>query len=109
MRAPVAVVDPSPFGPCCRRIGDRHYSERTVASFTRAVLRTVAQCHSHHILHRDIKPGNFMLLNEDDRAPLKAIDFGLAVPFDPENLPRSDLGFEGTPWYALASGRQAGS
>lgn len=96
----------------------------------RAVLRTLAQCHSYHILHRDIKPGknypavnvlmfysatncilfsyldanftgcfvvagNFMLLSEDDRAPLKAIDFGLAVPYDPECLPATDLGLEG--------------
>ena len=65
----------------------------------RAVLRTLAQCHAQHILHRDIKPGNFMLLSGDDRAPLKAIDFGLAAPFDPEQLPRTDLGLEGTPWY----------
>ena len=39
----------------------------------RAVLRTLAQCHSHRILHRDIKPSNFMLLNNSDRSPLKAI------------------------------------
>ena len=106
----------------------------------RAVLRTLAQCHSHHILHRDVKPGgycedscchhtlgclklhpdvcdwvgqayagvhngcvlvcagNFMLLSDNARAPLKAIDFGLAVPFDPDGLPRGDLGLEGTPW-----------
>eukprot|EP00878_Enallax_costatus_P003362 GHUV01003571.1.p1 GENE.GHUV01003571.1~~GHUV01003571.1.p1 ORF type:complete len:609 (+),score=221.69 GHUV01003571.1:1048-2874(+) len=70
-----------------------------VASFMRAVLRTLAQCHSHHILHRDIKPGNFMLLDDSERSPLKAIDFGLAMPFDPENLPMKDLGLEGTPWY----------
>ncbi|KAG2453493.1 hypothetical protein HYH02_001713 [Chlamydomonas schloesseri] len=86
-------------GELWHRIGDRHYSERTVASFMRAVLRTLAQCHAQHILHRDIKPGNFMLLTSDDRAPLKAIDFGLAAPFDPEQLPRTDLGLEGTPWY----------
>ena len=42
--------------------------------------------------------GNFMLLNDDDNAPLKAIDFGLAVFFDPADLPRTDLGLEGTPW-----------
>jgi calcium-dependent protein kinase len=70
-----------------------------VASYMRAVLRTLAQCHSHRLLHRDIKPGNFMLLNEDEHSPLKAIDFGLAVSFNPEELPRSDLGLEGTPWW----------
>lgn len=36
----------------------RHYSERTAASFLRAVLRTVAQCHAKRIIHRDIKPEN---------------------------------------------------
>ena len=39
----------------------------------RAVLRTLAQCHHHRILHRDIKPGNFMLLSDAGNAPLKAI------------------------------------
>ena len=33
-------------------------------------------------------------------SPLKAIDFGLASWFDPNHLPRTDLGLEGTPWYA---------
>ncbi|GLI66480.1 hypothetical protein VaNZ11_010324 [Volvox africanus] len=86
-------------GELWHRIGERHYSERTVASFMRAVLRTLAQCHAQNILHRDIKPGNFMLLSEEERAPVKAIDFGLAAPFDPQQLPRTDLGLEGTPWY----------
>ena len=39
-----------------------------------------------------------MLLDEDDHSPLKAIDFGLAFPYEPNTLPRSDLGLEGTPW-----------
>ncbi|GIL78391.1 hypothetical protein Vretimale_7737 [Volvox reticuliferus] len=86
-------------GELWHRIGDRHYSERTVASFMRAVLRTLAQCHAQNILHRDIKPGNFMLLSGEERAPVKAIDFGLAAPFEPQQLPRTDLGLEGTPWY----------
>eukprot|EP00879_Flechtneria_rotunda_P009752 GHRR01010202.1.p1 GENE.GHRR01010202.1~~GHRR01010202.1.p1 ORF type:complete len:707 (+),score=240.27 GHRR01010202.1:2191-4311(+) len=86
-------------GELLHRMGHRHYSERTVASYMRAVLRTLAQCHTHRILHRDIKPGNFMLLTEAEDSPLKAIDFGLAVFFNPSNLPLTDLGLEGTPWY----------
>ena len=60
-------------GELLHRIGRRAYGERTVASFMRAVLRTLAQCHAKRILHRDVKPGNFMLLDESDGAPLKAI------------------------------------
>lgn len=80
-------------------IGQRLYTEAMVAGYMRAVLHTLAQCHAHRILHRDVKPGNFMLLNESEESPLKAIDFGLAVFFDPAELPRTDLGLEGTPWF----------
>ncbi|EFJ43532.1 hypothetical protein VOLCADRAFT_65831, partial [Volvox carteri f. nagariensis] len=69
------------------------------ASYMRAVLRTLAQCHHLRILHRDVKPGNFMLLTDADKAPVKAIDFGLAVFYDPKKLPRKDLGLEGTPHF----------
>ncbi len=37
-------------GELLRRVGTSHYSERTVASYMRAVLRTIAQCHHHRIL-----------------------------------------------------------
>jgi hypothetical protein len=43
------------------------------AGYMRAVLRVIEQCHDNHILHRDIKPGNFMLLNQEPDSPLKAI------------------------------------
>ncbi|GIL43935.1 hypothetical protein Vafri_1520 [Volvox africanus] len=86
-------------GELLQRINTRHYSERTAASYMRAVLRTLAQCHHLRILHRDIKPGNFMLLTDTDKAPVKAIDFGLGVFFDPKKLPRKDLGLEGTPHF----------
>lgn len=46
--------------------------------------------------------GNFLLLSNDEMAPLKAIDFGLAVPFKSNELPKEDLGLEGTPWYTTS-------
>ena len=39
-----------------------------------------------------------MLVNDHDKAPLKAIDFGLAATFNSADEPRSDLGLEGTAW-----------
>ena len=35
-----------------------------------------------------------MLLSSDERAPLKAVDFGLAAFFEPGGPPRTDLGLE---------------
>jgi calcium-dependent protein kinase len=80
-------------------IGEAHYTEQTVASFLRATLRTLAQCHSNGILHRDIKPGNFLLASEEKDAPLKAIDFGLAAFVNDGEEPATDLSLEGTPWF----------
>ena len=51
-----------------------------VASYMRAVLRTLVQCHAKRILHRDIKPGNFMLLEDHPLAPVKAIGIMRPLP-----------------------------
>jgi serine/threonine protein kinase len=43
------------------------------ASYMRSVMRTIAQCHAAGILHRDVKPGNFMLQDTGPTSPIKAI------------------------------------
>lgn len=40
-----------------------------------------------------------MLLTTEDTSPLKAIDFGLAAFYEPDHLPRTDLGLDGTAWF----------
>lgn len=62
-----------------RIIAKGYYTEREAASLLRTIVQIVHTCHSMGVIHRDLKPENFLLLNEDDNAPLKATDFGLSV------------------------------
>ena len=40
-------------------------------------------CHSNGVIHRDLKPENFLFTNKSEDSPLKIIDFGLSVFFNP--------------------------
>ena len=40
-------------------------------------------CHDSGVMHRDLKPENFLFVNKSEDSPLKAIDFGLSVFFNP--------------------------
>eukprot|EP00884_Botryococcus_braunii_P007160 jgi/Botrbrau1/16445/Bobra.0142s0041.1 len=82
-----------------RHLTGHPLSESSVVRYMRGVLQTVAQCHASNILHRDVKPGNFMFLDCAADSPLKGIDFGLARRYHTGELPLTDLGLEGTPWY----------
>jgi len=70
-------------GELWRRIRKGKYTEAYAASTIRSILRVVAQCHAKNVIYRDIKPDNFLFLNNTQNSPLKATDFGLATYFRP--------------------------
>ncbi|XP_057250005.1 cell division control protein 2 homolog 1-like [Beta vulgaris subsp. vulgaris] len=51
----------------------------SVQRFLYQILRGIAYCHSHRVLHRDLKPQN-LLIDRQTNA-LKLVDFGLARAF----------------------------
>jgi len=55
-----------------------HVSPDTMKSFLFQLLKGVAFCHAHRVLHRDLKPQN-LLINR--KGELKLADFGLARAF----------------------------
>ncbi|KAK9082754.1 hypothetical protein Scep_029225 [Stephania cephalantha] len=55
-----------------------------------------AVCHENGVMHRDLKPENFLFANKDESSPLKAIDFGLSVFFEPGQLFKEIVG---SPFY----------
>lgn len=97
-------------GPLWDRIMNGAYSEQgpsqilnlqqsvslDAARILRDILRAIAQCHSKNIVIRDVKPENFLFLNTSDKAPLKAIDFGLAQYCSPMDVLEDRAG---TPMY----------
>ncbi|XP_047311510.1 calcium-dependent protein kinase 18-like [Impatiens glandulifera] len=57
---------------------DSRYSEKDAAVVVRQMLKVAAQCHLHGLVHRDMKPENFLFKSTKDDSPLKATDFGLS-------------------------------
>ncbi|KAK0576208.1 hypothetical protein LWI29_013712 [Acer saccharum] len=55
------------------------YSERKTASICRQIVNVVLACHFMGVMHKDLKPENFLLASRDEDAPIKATDFGLFV------------------------------
>src|SRR6266446_6484298 len=71
-------------------------SARTATELIAKVARTVHYAHEHHILHRDIKPGNILL---DRQGEPHLTDFGLARLVESESTVTRTLEVLGTPSY----------
>ena len=50
----------------------------TIKSYLYQLVKGIAHCHSHRVLHRDLKPQNLLINRE---GALKLADFGLARAF----------------------------
>ncbi|XP_077226650.1 protein kinase superfamily protein [Tasmannia lanceolata] len=57
------------------------FTEPQIKCYMQQLLRGLDHCHSHNILHRDIKGSNLLI---DNSGILKIADFGLASFFDPD-------------------------
>src|SRR6266404_1254109 len=81
---------------------------RRAAELIAKVARTVHYAHEHHILHRDIKPGNILL---DRQGEPHLTDFGLARLVETESTITRTMEVLGTPSYMApeqAVGNNAG-
>lgn len=66
------------------------------------VLDALAYAHSKNIIHRDIKPGNLILSQEDDGSQtVKVLDFGIAkvIESDDNTNTNATIGLTGSPLY----------
>lgn len=57
---------------------DSRYTEKDAAVVVRQMLKVAAECHLRGLVHRDMKPENFLLKSSKEDSPLKATDFGLS-------------------------------
>ncbi|PIA58367.1 hypothetical protein AQUCO_00500352v1 [Aquilegia coerulea] len=57
---------------------DSRYTEKDAAIIVRQMLKVAAECHLHGLVHRDMKPENFLFKSSKEDSPLKATDFGLS-------------------------------
>ncbi|CAL8171276.1 unnamed protein product [Prunus armeniaca] len=57
---------------------DSRYTEKDAAVVVRQMLKVAAECHLHGLVHRDMKPENFLFKSKALDSPLKATDFGLS-------------------------------
>ncbi|KAL2333794.1 hypothetical protein Fmac_015007 [Flemingia macrophylla] len=57
---------------------DIYYTEKDAAVVVRQMLKVAAECHLNGLVHRDMKPENFLFKSSKEDSILKATDFGLS-------------------------------
>jgi serine/threonine protein kinase len=74
----------------------KHLPMDEIVPIMAQLIKVLAHLHSHNIIHRDIKPGNIMIISSSNGIQIKLIDFGVsknqAITIQPDRL--------GTPEYS---------
>ncbi len=83
---------------------DGAFTPQRAIHVVKQICRSLREAHRVHIIHRDMKPGNVMLLEQgDENDYVKVLDFGLVKDIDPEAEAEEDLTqagvFMGSPKY----------
>jgi hypothetical protein len=86
------LVDGANAGQLLAEAGDGGLGLRTALRIIHNALDGLAALHARGIVHRDVKPGNFLIRRHDSQVKLS--DFGLAVRMD-----QAPAGGGGTPGY----------
>jgi serine/threonine-protein kinase len=65
------------------------------------IANALSEAHAKHVVHRDLKPGNIMLLDTpDDRDQVKVLDFGIGKVIEESTANSPVSALVGTPQYA---------
>lgn len=89
----------------CKSEEETYLSIEKAVSITIQVLEGLSVSHSKTIIHRDIKPGNIMILDDspEDNPIVKVLDFGIATVIDSvdnsSTLMTQQGNIRGTPSY----------
>ena len=93
---PVLIMDYAPKGSLRQHYPQgTHLPLTTVVDFVAQIAAALQHAHNHHVIHRDVKPGN-ILLDADNRLLLS--DFGISL-LTPSSQRPSTQNLAGTPRY----------
>ncbi|KAF3557976.1 hypothetical protein F2Q69_00011638 [Brassica cretica] len=80
-----------------------YYSEKDSAGILKSIANALQTCHSMGVIHRDVKPENFLFSSEVENTVLKAIGFGSSVYIKQESeIRRGSLDLERKPWPCVS-------
>lgn len=73
------VMESCTGGELFERIASKQMTEKDAAVAVGDIIAALSHIHSKRVVHRDLKPENVLYVDKEPGAPLKLIDFGLAL------------------------------